>query len=87
MVTRPTLTQGIKAKHGRAGSGAAPVTAVRDHNATVDFVDRNVVEGRGDKTIFIDPVRNFSYRELRDTVARIGLGGCVEGAVRPRHRR
>ncbi len=45
---------------------------VRDYNAAVDFVDRNVAEGRGDKTAFIDPSRNLTYAELRDTAARVG---------------
>jgi 4-hydroxybenzoate-CoA ligase len=46
--------------------------ALRDYNAAVDFVDRNVAEGRGDKTAFIDPARNMTYAELRDATARIG---------------
>ena len=46
--------------------------ALRDYNAAVDFVDRNVAEGRGDKTAFIDPSRNLTYGELRDAAARIG---------------
>jgi 4-hydroxybenzoate-CoA ligase len=46
--------------------------ALRDYNAAVDFVDRNVAEGRGDKTAFIDPSRNLTYAELRDATARIG---------------
>ncbi len=46
--------------------------ALRDYNAAVDFVDRNVAEGRGDKTAFIDPSRNLTYAELRDAAARIG---------------
>ena len=45
---------------------------LRDYNAAVDFVDRNVAEGRGDKTAFIDPARNLTYAELRDATARIG---------------
>ena len=48
------------------------MTALRDYNAAVDFVDRNVAEGRGDKTAFIDRSRNLTYGELRDAVARIG---------------
>jgi 4-hydroxybenzoate-CoA ligase len=48
------------------------MTALRDYNAAVDFVDRNVAEGRGDKTAFIDPSRNLTYGELRDAAARIG---------------
>lgn len=46
--------------------------SLRDYNAAVDFVDRNVAEGRGDKAAFIDPARNLTYAELRDSAARIG---------------
>src|SRR6516162_140734 len=45
--------------------------ALRDYNAAVDFVDRNVAEGRGDKTAFSYPARNLTYGELRDAAARI----------------
>jgi len=48
------------------------MNALRDYNAAVDFVDRNVAEGRGDKTAFIDPSRNITYAELRDAAARVG---------------
>src|SRR6516225_10704317 len=48
------------------------MTAIRDYNAAVDFVDRHVAEGRGDKIAFIDPSRNLTYGELRDSAARIG---------------
>jgi len=48
------------------------MTALRDYNAAVDFVDRNVAEGRGDKVAFIDPSRNLTYAELRDAAARVG---------------
>src|SRR5215470_15914338 len=48
------------------------MTAIRDYNAAVDFVDRNVAEGRGDKTACIDPARNITYGELLDAAARIG---------------
>ena len=48
------------------------MTAYRDYNAAVDFVDRNVAEGRGDRTAFIDSSRNLTYGELRDNAARIG---------------
>lgn len=43
----------------------------RVYNAAVDFVDRNVLEGRGDKTAFIDPSRNITYAELLGGVARV----------------
>jgi 4-hydroxybenzoate-CoA ligase len=48
------------------------MTAARDYNAAVDFVDRNVAEGRGDKTACIDPFRNLTYDELREAAARVG---------------
>lgn len=44
----------------------------RFYNAAVDFVDRNVFEGRGDKTAFVDPSRNLTYAELLDGAARVG---------------
>jgi 4-hydroxybenzoate-CoA ligase len=48
------------------------MTALRDYNAAVEFVDRNVAEGRGAKTVFADPSRNITYGELLDAAARIG---------------
>src|SRR4029077_4324329 len=45
---------------------------MRNYNAAVDMVDRNVAEGRGDKTAFIDPARRLTYGELADRVARVG---------------
>ena len=48
------------------------MTAFHDYNAAVDFVDRNVAEGRGEKTAYIDSSRNLTYGELRDNAARIG---------------
>src|SRR4029077_12264756 len=43
---------------------------MRNYNAAVDMVDRNVAEGRGDKTAFIDPARRLTYGELAERVAR-----------------
>jgi len=45
---------------------------LRDYNAAVDFVDRNVAEGRSAKIAFIDPARRISYGELRDAASRVG---------------
>src|SRR6476469_9260585 len=42
------------------------------YNAAVDMVDRNVAEGHGAKTAFIDPARRLSYGELAERVARVG---------------
>jgi 4-hydroxybenzoate-CoA ligase len=44
----------------------------RNYNAAVDFIDRNVAEGRGNKAAFIDPSREISYAELSHAVARVG---------------
>src|SRR5437764_15070808 len=44
----------------------------QSYNAAVDMVDRNVAEGRGAKTAFIDPARRLTYGELADNVARVG---------------
>jgi 4-hydroxybenzoate-CoA ligase len=48
------------------------MSAHRRYNAAVDFVDRNVAEGRGKKTAFVDHCREISYAELRDAAARVG---------------
>jgi 4-hydroxybenzoate-CoA ligase len=45
---------------------------LQDYNAAIDFVDRHVAEGRGDKTAFIDPSRTLTYAELAHSVARVG---------------
>jgi 4-hydroxybenzoate-CoA ligase len=44
----------------------------RDYNAAVDFVDRHVAEGRGDKIAFIDHARAITYRQMHDAVTRVG---------------
>ena len=45
---------------------------MRSYNAAVDMVDRNVAEGRGGKTAFIDPTRRITYAELAQDCARVG---------------
>jgi 4-hydroxybenzoate-CoA ligase len=44
----------------------------RNYNAAVDFIDRNIAEGRGNKAAFVDASRSISYGELDDAVARVG---------------
>ena len=44
----------------------------RNYNAAVDFIDRNVAEGRGNKAAFVDASRAISYAQLHDAVARVG---------------
>jgi len=46
--------------------------AAVDYNAAVDFVDRNVAEGRGEKTAFIDSSRNVTYAEVLELTKRVG---------------
>jgi len=48
------------------------MATARHYNAAVDFVDRNVAEGRGAKTACIDPFRNLTYDEMREAAARVG---------------
>ena len=44
----------------------------RNYNAAVDFIDRNVAEGRGNKAAFVDASRAISYAQLYDAVTRVG---------------
>lgn len=44
----------------------------RNYNAAVDFVDRNVAEGRSERPAFIDPSRTLTYGELLAGAARVG---------------
>lgn len=58
----------------------------RPYNAAVDFVDRNVAEGRGGKLAFIDPTRSLTYGELQSASYRfahglLGLGLRQESRV------
>jgi 4-hydroxybenzoate-CoA ligase len=46
--------------------------AERVYNAAVDFLDRNVAEGRGDKPAVCDPHRTLTYGELLGSAARVG---------------
>lgn len=51
--------------------GATSLDFPREYNAAVDFVDRNVDEGRGDKVAFIDPRRQVTYRQLQARVNQV----------------
>jgi 4-hydroxybenzoate-CoA ligase len=44
----------------------------RNYNAAVDFIDRNVAEGRGNKAAFVNASHAISYAQLYDAVARVG---------------
>ncbi len=67
-------------------SGPAPrITVPRSYNAAVDFVDRNVREGRGKKTAVIDDHGSYTYAEVFERVNR--AGNMLRGlGVEPEHR-
>ncbi len=48
------------------------VSVPRDYNAAVDFVDRHLAEGRGDKVAFIDDGGSCSFADLAQRVNRFG---------------
>jgi benzoate-CoA ligase family protein len=50
----------------------AVVDVPRAYNAAADFVDRHLVEGRGDKLAFVDDRTSLTYRSLAERVNRAG---------------
>jgi benzoate-CoA ligase len=67
--------------------GAAPrVLVPRSYNAAVDFIDRHVEQGRGERVAFIEDGRSTTYAALADLTARAasairGLGVMPEQRV------
>src|SRR5690348_694684 len=58
----------------------------RQYNAAVDFIDRHLAEGRGDKVAFVDDEGALTYRALAEGVNRagnalLGLGVGIEDRV------
>src|SRR5215204_1209590 len=66
-----------------SGPGGSMAEA-RSHNAAIEFVDRNVAEGRGGKTAFKDPRRSLTYGELQDLSRRVGPALARLGVERER---
>src|SRR5829696_9074998 len=66
-----------------SGPGGSMAEA-RSHNAAIEFVDRNVAEGRGGKTAFKDPRRSLTYGELQDLSRRVGPALAGLGVERER---
>ena len=67
-----------------AGQFWTPPSGV--YNAAIDMVDRNVSEGRGGKTAFIDPATQLTYGQLRERCDRAanalrGLGVAREHRI------
>jgi benzoate-CoA ligase family protein len=55
-----------------AGVSPPRVAIPRDYNAAVDFIDRNVAEGRGKKIALHDDAGSYTYADLLDRVNRAG---------------
>jgi 4-hydroxybenzoate-CoA ligase len=54
----------------------------RSYNAAVDFVDRNVAEGRAGKVAFRDSSRALTYGELQEQASRVGPAFATIGVER-----
>ena len=67
-----TTVRSITLQSVRASRGVAIMATQQPYNAAVDFVDRNVEEGRGDKVAVCDPQRALTYSQLLDAAARVG---------------
>ncbi|MDA1098222.1 MAG: benzoate-CoA ligase family protein [Proteobacteria bacterium] len=61
------------------------VTVPRDYNLAVDFLDRRVDEGFGEKTAFIDGSGSHSYGALQDSANRFG-NALLDLGVQPEQR-
>jgi benzoate-CoA ligase family protein len=60
---------------------APRVHVPRSYNAAVDFVDRHVAEGRGDRIAFIEDGRTTTYAALADRTARAAAAIRVLGVA------
>jgi len=60
--------------YSKVDAGVSPPRVVipRDYNAAVDFIDRNVAEGRGAKVALHDDAGSYSHADLLDRVNRAG---------------
>ena len=50
------------------------MTGQQTYNAATDFIDRNIDEGHGSRTAFIDPDRSVTYDELNAASKRLANG-------------
>src|SRR3954469_14179313 len=61
----------MAALSGADHSDSPPLIAIpRDYNAAHDLIERNLLAGRGSKTVYIDDHGQYSYVELRDRMNR-----------------
>jgi len=63
------------------GSTPPRVEVPREYNASVDFIDRNLDQGRGDKPAYIDCSGPHTYRELAERANRAGNALLGTGLV------
>ena len=61
------------------------VNVPRDYNAAVDFIDRNVEQGKGDKVALIDDAGRYTYAEVQERVNRAG-NALLELGLQPEQR-
>jgi benzoate-CoA ligase family protein len=61
--------------------GPPHVHVPRNYNMAVDFVDRHVAQGRGERVAFIEDDRTTTYAELADRAARVANAIRVLGVV------
>jgi benzoate-CoA ligase family protein len=54
----------------------------RDYNAAVDFVDRHLAEGRGEKVALLDDTTSVTYADLAEQVNRAGNALAALGVRR-----
>ena len=55
-----------------AASDPLQIAVPRRYNAALEFIDRNVVEGRGEQIALIDDSGRYTYRELCQRVNQAG---------------
>jgi benzoate-CoA ligase len=58
--------------HADRSSSPPRVHVPREYNAAVDFVDRHLEEGRGEKLAFVDDTTRLTYAGLAEQVNRAG---------------
>ncbi len=80
------------ARLSKADHSVSPplITIPRDYNAAHDLVERNLIAGRGAKTVYIDDQGRYSYAELAERINRAanaltGLGLEMENRVMLTH--
>ena len=63
-----------ESRYAQVDTRISPPTVVlpRHYNAAVDFIDRHLAEGRGDRVAVRDDLGQYTYSELAERVDRAG---------------